>query len=109
MCLTMKFGFLPEQYRQGDFEVIYAKIPWDSEYMHNSTYEIFQIKGCRNYYQKGFRLFEEFIKFKKGDLLYAKLPVLRNDLIQSYTEIGFYFVEQSIEPLLDLGRWEPPD
>ncbi len=104
----MKFELVPEQYLQDDFEVLYAKVPWDSEYLHNSTYEIFDIKSRGNGFKESFRLFENYINYKKGDLLFAKLPVLRNDLIQSYAELGFYFVEQSVEPILELCKWFPP-
>ena len=65
----MKFELVPEQYLQDDFEVLYAKVPWDSEYLNNSTYEFFDIKSRGNGFKESFRLFENYIIIKRGFII----------------------------------------
>lgn len=102
----MNFNIIPKKFIQKNAEIVYSQIPWDSEYLNNFTYEIYDIKGEIKAIEQCIKRFEDYIQFTKGDLLFVKIPILQNQLIQIYSNLGFYFMEQSVKPILELLKWD---
>lgn len=86
----------------------YAIIPWDSEYLHNTTIEIenFTVTSLA-ILKKLITLLKKTHKLKRGDLIVSKIPLAEYPKVHMLDQIGFYFVEQSITLDIDLSSWNP--
>lgn len=96
--------------KNGRSDLHYSIIPWDSEYLHNTTIEI------ENFTTTSISAFKKLIiqlqkthKLKKGDLLVCKIPL--NEYSKTYilAQNEFYFLEESITITIDLSSWKPQD
>ena len=94
-----------EYYQFDGVSIAYSKIPWDSEYLNNNTYEIINIKGNENNFDNAFCEFKNFLCLKERDLLFVKIISLDNANIITYSKLGFYFVEQTIDPISNLNKF----
>ena len=86
----------------------YAIIPWDSEYLHNTTVEIenFSVKSFTAL-KKIIAQFQHALHLIKGDLMFSKIPLEDYPRIQMLDQAGFYYIEQSITLDVDLSVWKP--
>ena len=92
--------------RSGRSELHYAIIPWDSEYLHNTTIEIKKITVTSVVTLK--KLLDQLQKtrdLKKGDLLVSKIPLMEYPIVHMLNQVGFYYMEQTTTLDIDLSSW----
>lgn len=93
--------------RIGSSSLQYAVIPWDSEYLHNTTIEIESFSVTSLVTLKEFmNQLKHSHNLKKGDLLVSKIPLVDYEKINMLDQIGFYFIEQTITLNIDLSSWD---
>lgn len=92
--------------QSGQSELHYSIIPWDSEYLHNTTIEIenFTVTSLAAL-KKLMTQLQQTHKLKKGDLLVSKIPLVDYSKIHLLDQAGFYFIEQAITLNIDLSSW----
>lgn len=92
--------------QSGRSELHYAIIPWDSEYLRNTTVEIEKFTATSlAALKKLITQLRRTHKLKKGDLLVSKIPLADYAKIHMLDQIGFYFIEQTITLNIDLSSW----
>lgn len=86
----------------------YAIIPWDSNYLHNTTIEIenFSVKSLTAL-KKAITQLQHELRLKKGDLMFIKVPPHNYSKIHMLDQAGFYYVEQTVTLDIDLSTWKP--
>ncbi len=92
--------------RIGSSSLCYAIIPWDSEYLHNTTIEIenFSVSSLATLKKLVIQL-KHSHKLKKGDLLVSKIPLADYEKINTLDNVGFYYIEQTTTLDIDLSAW----
>ena len=85
--------------------ITYEKRDFESECFHNTTIEVASWVKAGDI-RDLFNSFCRDLGLKKGDLLYTRLPSNDTVLSKQASEAGFYFIEQSIEPFVDLTKWD---
>lgn len=91
-----------------DARFVYSIIPWDSQYLQNTTVEIKEFSFTTK--REAARLLNRLLKalsFAKGDLLFFKASPLEVPVLRILNSLGFYVVEESVEIAFDLSGWEP--
>lgn len=97
-------------FRDGKSTLKYAIIPWDSDYLANTTIEIENISATSlTSLKKLIEKLRQTLKLKKGDLLVTKIPLQDYPKIHSLDQVGFHFVEQTITLDIDLSSWKSQD
>lgn len=97
--------YLLEQidFQQANDHIFYQRIPWDSKYLNNTTCEVL---SCQPEVPSQATLAKFLQQFSPGDLLFVKCVPTKKPYIQSLVQAGFYVIEESVEPHLDLTRWK---
>jgi|GEM_PF-2182767 len=94
--------------RIGASELHYSIIPWDSEYLKNTTIEIEHVAvSTISTLKKLMNQLKKNHKLKKGDLLVTKIPLTEFTKIHLLYQAGFYYIEQAITLDIDLSSWNP--
>jgi len=92
--------------QKGKSALHYTIIPWDSEYLHNTTIEIEQFTVPSKAILK--KLIDQLCHkhtLKKGDLLVSKIPLENYAKALMLHQIGFYYMEQATTLDIDLSLW----
>ncbi len=92
--------------RLGSSNLRYAIIPWDSDYLNNTTVEIesFSVSSS-SILKKLFVQLHRVLHLKKGDLLFCKIPLEEYKKINILDTVGFYYIEQATTLDIDLSSW----
>lgn len=102
------FTVKPQTIHSKTAEITYARIPWDSEYLHNTTVEILGF-SAENSSDLGNLLgtLQKNIHAKKGDLFFSKIPLESFNQAILLNQTGFYWAEQTITLTINLSAWNP--
>ena len=96
--------------QNGRSSLQYAIIPWDSDYLHNTTLEIEHISTTSlTALERLINRLQNTLNLKKSDLLVIKIPPKEYPMIHLLDQVGFHFVEQTITLDIDLSSWTPQD
>lgn len=102
------FDVTPRTITVHQASLTYAAIPWDCQYLKNTTVEIKEFTfQSKQEAQNLLMTLKKTLKLSKGDLLFLKSSPLRVTSIHILTSLGFYVVEEAVEISFDLTRWNP--
>lgn len=102
------FDVTPRTITVHQASLTYAAIPWDCQYLKNTTVEIKEFSfQSKQEAQTLLRTLKKTLKLSKDDLLFIKSSPLQVASIQILTSLGFYVVEEAVEISFDLSLWDP--
>ncbi len=88
----------------------YSIIPWDSDYLHNTTVEIENFSAPS---LPALRKIIDHLRYtlhlKKGDLMFSKIPLKDYPKIHMLDQTEFYCIEQTVTLDIDLSLWKPQE
>lgn len=90
-------------FQLSDEKLTYQLIPWDSDYLHNTTAQVLSTQPDL----PNPELLTQFCaQFASKDLLFVKLAPTEQEKIKWFEQGGFYIIEESLEPRLNLSEWK---
>ncbi|MDP1722125.1 MAG: GNAT family N-acetyltransferase [Candidatus Gottesmanbacteria bacterium] len=102
------FTVTPRTITVRNASLTYAAIPWDCQYLDNTTIQIKKFTFTTKQEAKHllFTITKQ-LKLAKGDLLFLKTSPLDIKHLHILTSLGFYVIEEAVEISFDLSDWNP--
>lgn len=104
----MKFNKQKKLFHSKGVDFTYTLVPWDSRYFNNKTFEIedLDIRNGTTMSEDVLR-WQHRVRIKKGDLLVLKVQPELMKYRLNIQQMGFIFVEESVELFISLHEWKP--